>query len=95
VIRTHAIDPVGLVLGVALIVGAVCYLLDMLAAFLLPDIASRIYGFIVIPSAIAELSMAGYLLMIGVRLPRRNQHDGQEQRHVDLAADRPHHQRAG
>lgn len=54
------------VLGAALIVGAVCYLIDVLAAFLVPDFGRNIHAFIVIPSAIAELSMVGYLLIVGV-----------------------------
>ncbi|HKW70431.1 MAG TPA: DUF4386 domain-containing protein [Candidatus Dormibacteraeota bacterium] len=54
-------------LGVALAVGAVSYLVDVLAAFLVPDVAVRIHSFVVIPSAIAEISMVGYLLVFGVR----------------------------
>ena len=55
------------VLGVALVVGTVCYLVDLLAAFLVPDFGQKIHTFVVIPSAIAELSMVGYLLVIGVK----------------------------
>jgi hypothetical protein len=54
-------------LGVVLIVGGVCYLVDLLAAFLVPDFGQMIHGFVVIPSAIAEISMVVYLLVIGVR----------------------------
>ena len=54
-------------LGVLLGAGAVCYLVDVLVAFLLPDFAQKIHAFVVIPSAIAELSMVGYLLVIGVK----------------------------
>jgi hypothetical protein len=57
-------------LGVVLMVGAVCYLVDLLAAFLLPALAAKIHGSIVIPSAIAEIWMVGYLLAIGVRTPK-------------------------
>ena len=53
-------------LGVALIVGAACYLVDTLAAFLVPDLGKAIHGYITIPSAIAEVSMLVYLLVIGV-----------------------------
>jgi hypothetical protein len=53
-------------LGVGLIVGGACYLVDMLAAFLAPDVAKAIHGYIIIPSAIAEVSMVVYLLVIGV-----------------------------
>jgi hypothetical protein len=54
-------------LGVLLFVGGVCYLTDVLAAFLLPDVSQSIHTFIVIPSALAEISMVIYLLVIGVR----------------------------
>jgi len=54
-------------LGVVLIVGGVCYLVDLLAAFLVPDIGQKVDAFIVIPSAIAEISMVLYLLVIGVK----------------------------
>jgi hypothetical protein len=54
-------------LGVLLIVGGVCYLVDLLAAFLVPNIGQQIHAFVVIPSAIAEITMVGYLLIIGVR----------------------------
>jgi hypothetical protein len=54
-------------LGVALIIGGVCYLIDLLAAFLAPDLAQKIHGFIVIPCAIAEVAMVLYLLVVGVK----------------------------
>src|SRR5436190_21196029 len=54
-------------LGVLLIVGGACYLVDLLAQFLVPDFGQNIHAFIWIPSAIAEISMVGYLLVIGVR----------------------------
>ena len=54
-------------LGVLLIVGGVCYLVDLVTAFLLPDVSKTIHTFIVIPSALAEIAMVLYLLVIGVR----------------------------
>jgi hypothetical protein len=54
-------------LGVGLIVGGACYLVDMLAAFLVPDVGKAIHGYVTIPSAIAEVSMVLYLLVIGVK----------------------------
>jgi hypothetical protein len=54
-------------LGVVLIVGGACYLVDVLAAFLVPDVAKSIHGYIIIPAAIAEVSMVVYLLVIGVK----------------------------
>ncbi len=53
-------------LGVLLIVGGVCYLVDLLALFLAPDFDKVIHGFITIPSAIAEITMVLYLLIFGV-----------------------------
>jgi hypothetical protein len=61
-------------LGVLLIVGGVCYLVDLLALFLVPDIGQTIHTFIVIPSAIAEISMVLYLLVIGVKTTRLENH---------------------
>lgn len=57
-------------LGVALILGGACYLVDMLLAFLVPDLDRAIHGYVTLPSAVAELSMVGYLLVIGVRTAR-------------------------
>ena len=54
-------------LGVVLIVGGVSYLVDLLAGFLFPDFGQQIHPFIVIPSAIAEISMVLYLLVFGVK----------------------------
>ena len=54
-------------LGVALIVGGICYLVDLLAAFLLPAFSQQFHGFIVIPCAITEIWMVLYLLVGGVR----------------------------
>jgi hypothetical protein len=55
-------------LGVVLIVGGVCYLVDLLALFLVPDFGQMIHTFVgVIPPAIAEISMVLYLLVIGVK----------------------------
>jgi Domain of unknown function (DUF4386) len=55
-------------LGILLIVGGACYLVDLLAQFLVPDFGLKIHAFITIPSAIAEISMVVYLLVIGVRI---------------------------
>jgi len=54
-------------LGIVLGVGCVCYLVDLLALFLVPDFGKAIDGFATIPSATAEVWMVGYLLVIGVR----------------------------
>lgn len=54
-------------LGVVLIAACVCYLIDLLAAFLFPEIDRAIHGFLVILPAIAEPSMVLYLLVVGVK----------------------------
>ena len=56
-------------LGVVLIVGGVSYLVDMLAAFLVPDVGTHIHGFLAIPPTVAEIWMVGYLLVKGVKIP--------------------------
>jgi hypothetical protein len=57
-------------LGVALIVGGACYLVGMVAVFLVPDSGEKINVFVTIPSAIAEISMLLYLVVIGVKTPK-------------------------
>ena len=57
-------------LGVVLIAGGVCYLVDLLAAFLVPDLGGvqQLHAFVVVPTtAIAEISMVVYLLVVGVK----------------------------
>jgi hypothetical protein len=56
-------------LGVSLIVGGVCYLVDALALFLAPSIGVRIHSFLAIPPTLAEVWMVLYLLVKGVREP--------------------------
>ena len=53
-------------LGVVLIAAGACYLVDAFAAFLVPDFAKAIHGYITIPSIIAEVWTLVYLLLIGV-----------------------------
>jgi hypothetical protein len=54
-------------LGALLVIGGICYIVDLLAAFLLPGFGTMIHTFVVIPSALAEISMVLYLLVVGVR----------------------------
>src|SRR5713226_1104914 len=55
-------------LGVLLIAAAACYVVDLLAAFLLPDVAAMIHPVVgMLAPAIAEISMLLYLLIIGVK----------------------------
>jgi hypothetical protein len=61
------------VLAVALIVGGACYLVGMLAVFLVPDFGEKINVLVTIPSAIAEVSMVLYLLIVGVKTSKQNE----------------------
>ena len=54
-------------LGVLLVVGGACYLVGTLAAFLASGSGQTINTVITIPSAIAEICMVVYLLVIGVK----------------------------
>ena len=60
-------------LGVVLIVGGACYLVDVLAAFLVPDFGKAIHGYITIPSIIAEVWTLVYLLAIGVNTKKSDE----------------------
>lgn len=55
------------VLGVVLVAATVSYLADLLAAFLVPDIARQIHQFLIILPIIGEVGMLAYLLVVGVR----------------------------
>jgi hypothetical protein len=56
-------------LSIILIAGGICYIVDLLAAFLVPDFGQKIHAIVIIPSAIAEISMVIYLLVKGVKVP--------------------------
>ena len=56
-------------LGAALAVAGLCYLVDMLALFLAPDLGKQINTVLVIPPTVGEMWMALYLLVKGVRSP--------------------------
>jgi hypothetical protein len=54
-------------LGVVLVAAAVSYLVDVFAAFLVPDVARQIHQFLVILPIIGEVGMLAYLLVVGVK----------------------------
>jgi hypothetical protein len=56
-------------LGVVLVAASVSYLADLLAAFLVPDVASKIHLFLIILPIIGEVGMLAYLLVVGVKSP--------------------------
>jgi len=56
-------------LGVSLIVAGVAYLVDLLAAFLSPELSRIVHAVIPVPTVFAEVAMLLYLLVVGVKLP--------------------------
>jgi len=69
----HQIKAIPKSLGIILIVGGGCYLIDLFAPSG-PDLGQMIHGFVVIPCAIAEIWMVLYLLVVGVRTPLWRRH---------------------
>ncbi len=56
-------------LGAVLVAATISYLVDVLVAFLAPDLAKQIHPVLVITPIVAEVWMLGYLLVKGVRSP--------------------------
>ncbi len=54
-------------IGVLMQIAGVCYVINSFALFLSPPLSSRLFPAILIPSLIAELSLALWLLVKGVR----------------------------
>ena len=54
-------------MGTILIISGIWYLIDLFQAFLFPDFGQKIHTFIIIFSAIAEILMVLYLLVVGVK----------------------------
>ena len=52
----------------------VSYLADVVVAFLLPDLTRQLHGLLSTAPTIAEIWMALYLLIVGVRSPRTALH---------------------
>ncbi len=61
-------------LGVALITVCGCYHMNVLAAFLVPDLSTVLHGYVSIPIWVFELWMVIYLLVIGVRTTKPAAH---------------------
>ncbi len=60
-------------LGVVLVAACLSYLVDVLAAFLVPNFGREIHPLTSIVPAIAEVWMVGYLLVIGVKTGKPDQ----------------------
>jgi hypothetical protein len=54
-------------LGVVLVAAGVSYLVDMIAAFLFPEISMKIHGLLAILPTVAEVWTLVYLLVVGVK----------------------------
>ena len=59
------------VLGIVLVVGGIGYLFDTLAAFVAPELTPIIHPVAALLGIVAEVSLLAYLLVKGVRSPRR------------------------
>jgi hypothetical protein len=57
-------------IGVLMIVAGLCYLTNSFALFIAPALASQLYPFILLPCFIGELSLALWLLVMGVNVDR-------------------------
>jgi hypothetical protein len=65
-------------IGVLMQVAGVCYVINSFALLLSPPLSSRLFPAILIPSLIAELSLALWLLVKGVRADNWDQYDALE-----------------
>ncbi len=61
-------------IGVLMEIAGVCYVINSFALLLSPPLSSRLFPAILIPSLIAELSLALWLLVKGVNAERWDQH---------------------
>ena len=64
------------ILSVLLTIGALCYLTYSFADFLAPSFAAHLVPYIQVPSGIAELSLALWLLVVGVHVQRWKEQAG-------------------
>ena len=61
------------VFGILMQVAGVCYLIDSFSLILDPDLAHKLFPFILIPSFIGELSLCLWMLIKGVNMGRWNE----------------------
>jgi Domain of unknown function (DUF4386) len=60
-------------LGVLLVIGGLCYVIDSFAYFVAPTIDAKLSPYILAPPGIAELSLCLWLIVMGVNVPRWNE----------------------
>jgi hypothetical protein len=70
-------------IGVLIQIAGVCYLINSFALLLSPPLSSRLFPVILIPPLIAELSLALWLLVIGVREEKWDQHTSAATRRLE------------
>lgn len=58
------------ILGIMMLVGGMAYLTNSFALFLFPDVADQLFPYVLLPSAVAELSLALWLVTVGVDAAR-------------------------
>ena len=58
-------------LGIILMIACFCYLTHAVVGFLVPDLPAMVSTVVTAPTAVAELWMVGYLVLIGVRNPKK------------------------
>lgn len=61
----------GRVAGVILVVGSVAWLLDPVIAFGLPDAPAALRAIVEVPTSVAEFGLILFLLIVGVRRPKK------------------------
>lgn len=61
-------------IGVLMGIGGVCYVINSFALILSPPLSSRLFPAVLIPSLIAELSLALWLLVKGVKTQQWDEH---------------------
>lgn len=71
IFRSHYMPQV---IGVLMQIAGLCYVINSFALLLSPPLSTRLFPAILIPSLIAELSLALWLLTRGVRVDRWDQH---------------------
>lgn len=71
IFRSHYMPKV---MGVLMQIAGLCYVINSFALLLSPPLSTRLFPAILIPSLIAELSLALWLLTRGVRVDRWDQH---------------------
>lgn len=57
--------------GIVVVIGAIAWLVETLLAFTLPEGLSIVGDIVTIPTVIAELGLILYLLIVGVRTPKK------------------------